>query len=121
MKKPLTFIALFSLPLLLFAQAAFEKHVFNSSDSELHYRLLQAKDFDSDQEYPLLLFIHGAGEKVSDIEKQLVYGGDVFLNAIESTQYPSFMIFPLCPTDDNWGNAFAEHDFLEKIFSQKIK
>lgn len=105
MKKPFAFVLLFLLPIFLFAQIAFEKHVFKNHENELPYRMLQPKNFDSNQKYPLLLFLHGAGERGNDNEKQLIHGGNLFLSAIQSDQYPSFMVFPQCPTEDYWGNA----------------
>lgn len=105
MKKSLAPVLLFLLPFLLSAQEAFEKHIFQSDENELLFRMLQPKNFDSDQKYPLLLFLHGAGERGNDNERQLVHGGDLFLNAIQSDKYPSFMVFPQCPPDDYWGNA----------------
>jgi len=104
-KKLFSLGLLLLFPFLLIAQVEFEKEVFKNGNNELPYLLLKPKNFESDQKYPLLLFLQGAGERGSDNEKQLVHGGDLFLNAIESDQYPSFMVFPQCPTDDYWANA----------------
>ncbi|WP_373495648.1 dienelactone hydrolase family protein [Aquiflexum sp.] len=105
MKNLYSLCLLILLPFFLSAQVEFKKHIFHDATSELPYRLLQPKNFDIDRKYPLLLFLHGAGERGNDNEKQLVHGGNLFLNAIQSDQYPSFILFPQCPTDDYWGNA----------------
>ena len=104
-RKLLTICLLFVLPLTVTAQVEFEKQNFNNDGNSLPYRLLKPKNFEAGKKYPLMLFLHGAGERGSDNEKQLVHGGNLFLNAIESDQYPSLMIFPQCPTDDYWANA----------------
>ncbi|WP_373521088.1 hypothetical protein [Aquiflexum sp.] len=134
MKNRLALYLIFFLPFFLSAQVEFEKHIFHDATTELPYRLLQPKNFDSNQKYPLLLFLHGAGERGNDNEIQLVHRVDLFLKAIQSDQYPSFMHFPQCPKHEeanprlslypdvnhnSWDNAFAEPDFLEWIFSQK--
>lgn len=105
MKKSIAIGLLFLLPYLLKAQEVFIKQTFKNKETELPYRLLQPKDFDQTKKYPLLLFLHGAGERGNDNQKQLVHGGNLFLNAVQSDQYPSLMVFPQCPKEDYWSNA----------------
>lgn len=119
MKKTYTLCLLLLLPFFLSAQVEFEKHVYHYAESELPYRMLQPKNLEPNQKYPLLLFLHGAGERGNDNEKQLVHGGGLFLNAIESEgAKPRFFLYPGV-NHNSWDNAFAEPDFLEWIFSQK--
>jgi poly(3-hydroxybutyrate) depolymerase len=44
----------------------------------LPYRLLKPLEYDPEQKYPLVLFLHGAGERGDDNEKQLFHGGRNF-------------------------------------------
>ena len=44
----------------------------------LKYRLLRPEAEKAGQKYPLVLFLHGAGERGDDNQKQLVHGGQVF-------------------------------------------
>ena len=49
-----------------------------SSGQVLPYRVIYPDNFDPLKQYPLLLFLHGAGERGSDNELQLVHGRDLF-------------------------------------------
>ena len=51
------------------------------------------------EKYPLVLFLHGAGERGNDNEKQLTHGGQMFLNPVNQEKYPAFVLIPQCPTD----------------------
>ena len=58
---------------------------FTAGKADLHgqkrhcgaYRLLKPDNYDDKQSYPLVLFLHGAGERGDDNEKQLVHGSPV--------------------------------------------
>src|SRR5262245_48666976 len=56
----------------------------------LPYRLLKPADYDAKQKYPLVLFLHGAGERGDDNEKQLVHGIADFVK--RQKEYPCFLI-----------------------------
>ena len=50
------------------AQEAYERKVFVSpSGDSLNYRLLRPEQIKKGEKYPLVLFLHGAGERGSDI------------------------------------------------------
>ena len=55
--------------------------------------------------YPVVLFLHGAGERGSDNTKQLVHGSKLFLNPGFRKKHPAIVIFPQCPKDDYWSNV----------------
>jgi predicted peptidase len=82
---------------------AYERKVFESDAGTLPYRLLLPENFDESKSYPLLLFLHGAGEKGSDNEKQLTHGARLFLE--KRAEYPAVVLFPQCAEDDYWVNA----------------
>lgn len=75
----------------------------------LNYRILYPQGFDEGKHYPLVVFLHGAGERGSDNEAQLVHGSRLFLDAQQ--EYPAVVIFPQCPEGDFWANAdFADRN-----------
>lgn len=83
----------------------YERKVWQSpTGSALNYRILYPKDFDESKEYPLVVFLHGMGERGGDNTTQLTHGAKLFADSIE--QYPAIVIFPQCPTMDYWANVY---------------
>ncbi len=79
----------------------FESHIYKDENgSELPYRLLVPKNVQGPM--PLLLFLHGAGERGNDNEKQLVWGKDILLKA--ANEYHCIVIVPQCPEGGWWSN-----------------
>ena len=61
----------------------YEKKVYVSSQGDsLKYRLLRPEAEKAGKKYPLVLFLHGAGERGDDNQKQLVHGGQMWLNPV---------------------------------------
>ena len=53
------------------AQEEYQHKSYQSELGTLNYRILEPESFDSSQKYPLVLFLHGAGERGSDNQKQI--------------------------------------------------
>jgi predicted peptidase len=80
-----------------------EKHVFADALGEkLPYRLLKPEAIDSAKKYPLVVFLHGAGERGSDNEKQLVHGVPQFAAKEVREKFPCFLVAPQCPDGKKW-------------------
>ena len=73
-----------------------------SSGVELPYRILWPEGYQRDgkQVYPIVLFLHGAGERGNDNQMQLVHGSSLFLE--QQAQYPAIVVIPQCEKDDYW-------------------
>lgn len=85
----------------------FEKRSFVSKDgTSLNYRLLTPESNAAGKKFPLVIFLHGSGERGEDNERQLLHGGQMFLNPVNREKYPAYVIFPQCPTGKYW--AFLE-------------
>lgn len=70
--------------------------------SSLPYRLLIPTNYSKTTKYPLVLFLHGAGERGNDNKKHLYVGLDIFADAKKMSQYPCFVVAPQCPSDTKW-------------------
>lgn len=93
------------------AFAAFESHDFAfGNDHLLPYRILYPANYDKTKKYPLVLFLHGAGERGNDNEKQLHWGGKMFLNEENRVNFPAIVVFPQCPEESYWGNVIVQRD-----------
>lgn len=74
----------------------------------LLYRFLES-DYNPSRKYPLVIFLHGSGERGSDNEAQLKWGAMNFATTENMKLHPAFVIAPQCPLDDEWAN-FASED-----------
>jgi predicted peptidase len=83
-----------------------EKLVFTDALSEkLPYRLLKPEKIDPAKKYPLVVFLHGAGERGNDNEKQLVHGVTEFASKENRAKHPCFLIAPQCPDGAKWADV----------------
>ncbi len=107
-KKILTFILFFCFMTL--SSQEFSKEVFVIKGDTLPYRILLPKNFNADQKYPLVLFLHGAGERGNDNESQLIHGSKLFLqHNIENTN-PAIILFPQCPKNQYWAKVLSREN-----------
>ncbi|GAA4440322.1 dienelactone hydrolase family protein [Ravibacter arvi] len=70
---------------------------------ELPYRVLLPENFDPSKRYPLLLFLHGSGERGNDNKAQLVHGSALFLQ--KRADFPAIVVFPQCAKEGYWASA----------------
>lgn len=85
------------------AQNTYEYKEFVSTEGQsLNYRLLTPQNMKAGKKYPLVIFLHGLGERGNDNELQLKHGGQMFLNPSNQEKYPAYVIFPQCPTTTFW-------------------
>jgi predicted peptidase len=81
-----------------------EKRLFHNSHGEtIPYQLFVPKGCDAAKKYPLILFLHGAGERGSDNEAQLA--NDEVLELVSgetAAQHPCFLVAPQCPMGTKW-------------------
>ena len=89
----------------------FDAKVFTASDGlSLNYRIHLPEDYSSEKEYPLILFMHGAGARGSDNQTQLTQGiANAFSNS-NSRIHDCIVIAPQCPLDKKWVNVTTWND-----------
>lgn len=81
----------------------FEAKVFETSDTiALPYRILSPPEIEPGQDYPLVLFLHGAGERGTDNTKQLVHVAQELATAEMTDRFPCFVVAPQCPEGERW-------------------
>ncbi len=72
---------------------------FEANGKVLPYRLFKPRDYDPARPYPLVLFLHGAGERGTDNQKQLSKNGNgsfSFISAKRQQRDPCFFLAPQC-------------------------
>lgn len=68
----------------------------------LPYRLLKPQNVDTTKQYPVVLFLHGAGERGNDNETQLTYMDKIFGSSNFRQKYPCYVILPQCAENFRW-------------------
>jgi predicted peptidase len=94
--------------------SSFERHVYVNGTDSMPYRLLLPESYDDGKLYPLLIFLHGAGERGNDNESQLRHGMDLFLRDDVRRDYPCIVLAPQCASGDRWSNVIEDRDSLDK-------
>jgi predicted peptidase len=109
---------------LLYAQntpaEALTAETFKSDEGgTLNYRLLVPPKIEEGKKYPLVIFLHGAGERGSDNAAQLKHGVGEFVR--QRSDYPCFLIAPQCPEGKRWVEvdwSAATHDLPKEAGDQ---
>lgn len=84
----------------------FLRRDFSASDGfHLPYRILYPDGYDRTRKYPLIVVLHGAGERGTDNEKQLVHGSKLFLDSAVREKYKAIVVFPQCPQESYWSSV----------------
>ncbi len=100
MKFLVCFLALIAGSSLLRADE-YEARTFTANGATLPYRLLQPKEHKT--KAPLVLYLHGAGERGNDNSAQLRQGAaPLFLKPEVRDKFSCYVVAPQCPTDQKW-------------------
>lgn len=123
MNKLIGLILSISLSVTTTAQdlSLFQRKQFIIGNDTLPYRLLLPENYNPSKKYPLVFFLHGAGERGNDNEKQLVHGAKLFLKEEVRTDYPAIIVFPQCPQNSFWSNVDFKMENGKRIFGFKAE
>lgn len=72
------------------------------TSEQFGYRFLRPPETEAAGRYPLILFLHGAGERGTDNQAQLKYLPTWLADSPLRQQYPCFVIAPQCRPDQRW-------------------
>jgi predicted peptidase len=84
------------------ARFSAEQFIGDKGDT-LQYRFLYP-DYDTMRKYPIVIFLHGAGERGNDNVAQLKWGVLNFASDEMMKLHPAFVIAPQCPSKMAWSN-----------------
>lgn len=115
MKKMLTIALPILFTSLLISQfsyaqvSKFSKDQFIAGKDTLNYRFL-FPDANRMRKYPLVIFLHGSGERGNDNEAQLKWGVMNFATDQMMGAHPALVIAPQCPAGSTWSNLERDDD-----------
>lgn len=89
------------------------------SGEKLAYWVFLPHDYDGKEDRPLLLFLHGSGERGPDVDRVKAHGPPKILqNAERAKDWPMITISPQCPAGKDWSTGYLLEllDEMEKKF-----
>lgn len=94
-------------------QSMFEPRIYEyETDVTMPYRLYVPMTYDSAKKYPVLLLLHGAGERGTDNAAQLNLVFSQVFNQNDSPFNEAIIIAPQCPAGKQWVNTpWANGDY----------
>ena len=114
---------------LIDVTTAFKKESFTASNGlTLPYRIFVPADYSEDYAYPVVLLLHGAGERGTDNEKTLVNVVPNLYIQKTSPFYHAIVIVPQCPENMQWvdtpwanGNYSVENVPISKPMTAAVE
>ncbi len=99
----LCFLFAFALGTARAAEEETEARLFRGANGGvLPYRLAKPLHYDPRATYPLILLLHGAGERGDDNRAQLLHVAPALLSPENREKYPCFVVVPQCPKGKKW-------------------
>jgi predicted peptidase len=83
-------------------------------ETTYHYNYILNKPILSKEKKPLIVFLHGSGERGEDVEKVKVHGP---LKYIQNHDLDAFILAPQCPENEMWESE-SLYKLIEKIISE---
>lgn len=101
------------------AKAGKTVQVYPKSKDQLPYLLYLPKGYRSSKTYPVLLFLHGIGERGHDLNK--LYKTGLPKNIKSGKHYPFIIIMPQCPNDGHYSKKGTKQFWWNKDPIVKVK
>jgi predicted peptidase len=86
----------------------FDKLVYVSRKDTLPYRLLKPVNPAAKELFPLVIFLHGSGERGNNNEAQIKHISDLFLDPKYRGKYPCYLLAPQCPKGRMWATQHRD-------------
>lgn len=124
--KQLLFLSVVIIALFLVSLTygqEYGKHNYITNEVQLPYRVLLPEGYEKNSQkmYPLIIFLHGIGERGSDNELQLVHCSDYFKKDSFREKWPSIVVYPQCPSDSHWSKVKNRFPNSYKFYKRKRK
>ena len=88
------------------ADDGFAAQTYKPADANsINYRIHTPEGMDAKASYPLVLFLHGAGERGDDNSSQLLHGARAILAYSIKNNQPVIIVVPQCPPNQQWVDA----------------
>ncbi len=94
----------------------FEKKSFTHDTTTINYRFFSPENLEKEKTYPLVISLHGAGERGDDNEIQIKWHrlATVWAEAENQQKHPCFVVSPQCPKENRW----VDTDWKQSSYNQ---
>jgi len=96
-------------------RAPFVKRTFDFNGNVLPYQVMFPFEYDENDSYPIVIFLHGAGERGTNNTSQMAFGPNTFGSYEARQDYPAIVIFPQCPSDVMWSRRIKYTDENDEL------
>lgn len=104
--------------LSILAEVKSSAEIYKDKDgNQLLYRIYTPENLSSDKKIPIIILLHGAGERGNDNKKQIAHGFKQIAQYSIQSNNPAIIIAPQCPKAQQWVNVkwnTKAHDMPEK-------
>lgn len=97
-----------------FKHKSFEKKI--EVTVSLKYLLSLPAGYDKNKKYPLVIFLHGSGERGDNLSKVKKHG--IPFEIASGKSFPFIMAAPQCPSEDEEWNIYALNTLYKELVSQ---
>jgi predicted esterase len=77
----------------------------NETGNALPYQWMTPWNAQPSGKYPLVIFLHGSGERGTQNHEQMRNGVHAFCESWVREKYPHYLLVPQCPPDVRWGGS----------------
>jgi predicted peptidase len=82
---------------------------------QMEYLLYLPEDYEQKESCPLLLFLHGAGERGDDLQRVKIHGPPKLIE--QGQQFPFIVVSPQCP-EGQWWQTVEVNALLDEIIEK---
>lgn len=100
----------------------FKNDIYKKGDKELPYSLFIPNNYDANKSYPLVVFLHGAGERgyANQMPLKANEGAVVWASEMVQSQYPCFVLAPQCPQNSSWTDLWGGKPFEPTVYLEMV-
>lgn len=101
----------------------FKNYIYQSTDGKkLPYSLFVPENYNPNETYPLVVFLHGAGERGFNNQMQLKAneGAVVWASELVQSNNPCFVLAPQCPQESAWTRLFDNKPFEPSEYLEMV-
>ncbi len=99
-----------------------EKKLFNAPNGQfdIGYYIFLPKDYSNEKKYPMIVFLHGAGERGNGKDElDKIKENALPHYASEGKEYPAILLCPQCPSRIVWNNiVFELKALIDKVAAE---